>query len=169
MAAQEMALRHPARMRRLVLTGTYARADAKRRMLLDHWAALAARGLPMDAMMRERMLWSLQDETLEQSDLIDGMIEYLSKGDTPMSADVFVRQCTACMGHDTYDRLRNISHETLILSGQQDQLTPPRFHRELADEIPNARLVTIRHAAHLLMVESAERFNSAILEFIDET
>lgn len=168
MAAQEMALRHPARMRRLVLTGTYARADAKRRMLLDHWGSLAARGLPMEAMMRERMLWSLQDETLEQSDLIDGMIEYLSKGDTPMSADVFARQCTACMEHDTYDRLRNISHETLILSGQHDQLTPPRFHRELADEIPNARLVTVRPAAHLVMVESAERFNSAILEFLDE-
>ena len=86
-----------------------------------------------------------------------------------MSADVFARQCTACIEHDTYDRLRNISQETLILGGQHDQLTPPRFHRELADEIPNARLVTVRHAAHLVMVESAERFNSAILEFLDET
>jgi 3-oxoadipate enol-lactonase len=168
MAAQEMALRNPARVRRLVLTGTYARADAKRRMLLDHWASLAARGLAVDAMVRERMLWSLQDETLEQDDLIEGMVEYLSKGDTPMSADVFARQCMACMEHDTYDRLRDIVQETLVVSGRYDQLTPPRFHRELADEIPTARLVTVRYAAHLVMVESAERFNSAVCDFLDE-
>jgi len=168
MAAQEMALRNPARVRRLVLTGTYARADAKRRMLLDHWASLAARGLAVDAMVRERMLWSLQDETLEQEDLIEGMVEYLSKGGTPVSADVFARQCTACMEHDTYDRLRHIVQETLVVSGRYDLLTPPRFHRELADEIPNARLVTVRYAAHLVMVESAERFNSAVSDFLDE-
>ena len=64
MAAQEMALRHPARLRRLVLTGTYARADAKRRMLLDHWASVAARDGEMNSMARERMLWSLQDAGL---------------------------------------------------------------------------------------------------------
>ena len=168
MAAQELALRHPARVRRLVLTGTYARADAKRQMLLDHWASLAARGFAMDAMVRERMLWSLQDETLAQKDLIDGMIAYLSKGQVPMTADLFARQCMACMEHDTYDRLRDLAHAALVISGRHDQLTPPRFLRELADEMPNARLVTIRFAAHLVMVEAAERFNQLVVDFLDE-
>jgi len=168
MAAQELALHHPARVRRLVLTGTYARADAKRRMLLDHWASLAARGFAMDAMVRERMLWSLQDETLAQSDLIEGMVAYLSKGEIPMTADLFARQCMACMEHDAYDRLRQIEHPTLVISGRNDQLTPPRFLRELADEMPNARLVTIRFAAHLAMVEAAERFNQLVVDFLDE-
>ncbi|MCA9510000.1 MAG: alpha/beta fold hydrolase [Myxococcota bacterium] len=168
MAAQELALQHPARLRRLVLTGTYARADAKRRMLLDHWASLAARGFAMDAMVRERMLWSLQDETLAQTDLIQGMVEYLSKGDLPMTADLFARQCMACMEHDTYDRLRRIQHPTLVVSGRNDQLTPPRLLREIADEVPDARLVTIRFAAHLVMVEAAERFNQLVADFLDE-
>ena len=41
MVAQELALRHPQRVERLVLVGTYARPDAKRRLLLEKWRAMA--------------------------------------------------------------------------------------------------------------------------------
>lgn len=169
MAAQELALSHPARVRRLVLTGTYARADAKRRMLLDHWASLAARDGSMDTMARERMLWSLQDDMLAQTDLIEGMMDHLARRDVPFTADLFARQCHACMEHDTYDRLPSLDQPTLVISGRLDQLTPPKFHRELAEEIPNARLTTLRYAAHLVMVEAAERFNALVLTFLDES
>ena len=118
-------------------------------------------------MARERMLWSLQDDTLAQTDLIDGMIDFLTKAGVPFTADLFARQCHACIEHDTYDRLYEIQHPTLIISGRLDQLTPPKFHRELADEIPNARLVTLRYAAHLVMIEAAERFNQMVLDFLD--
>ena len=41
MVAQQLALRHPDRVERLVLVGTYARPDAKRRLLLQQWRELA--------------------------------------------------------------------------------------------------------------------------------
>jgi pimeloyl-ACP methyl ester carboxylesterase len=47
-------------------------------------------------------------------------------------------------------------------------LTPPKFHRELADEIPDAALVTFPFGAHLVMAESAERFNHAVVQFLDD-
>ena len=55
-----------------------------------------------------------------------------------------------------------------MICGRQDLLTPPKFHRELADEIPGAHLVTIAHGAHLVMVESAETFNRTVLQFLGE-
>ena len=167
MAAQELALRHPARLRRLVLTGTYARPDAKRRMLFDHWASLAVREESAETIAREQILWSLQDDTLEQGDLIEGMLGYLEERGTPFTADLFARQCQACIAHDTADRLGAIDHATLVVSGRLDRLTPPKFHRALADAIPNARLVTLRSAAHLAMVEAAERFNQLVRRFLD--
>jgi pimeloyl-ACP methyl ester carboxylesterase len=168
MVAQELALAHRDRVDRLVLVGTYARPDAKRRLLLEHWRDLARSGGKVEALVRERLLWTLQDETLEQQDLIDAMVEFFTRDGAPLTADVFARQCEACLHHDAADRLREIRHRTLVICGRQDALTPPKFHRELADEIPGAHLVTIAHGAHLVMAESAEGFNRVVLQFLGE-
>lgn len=168
MVAQELALSHPHRVDRLVLVGTYARPDAKRRLLLETWRALPSSGAPREVLLNQRMLWCLQDETLEQSDLIDPMLENFRREGAPLSEDLFVRQCDACLGHDSHDRLRRLRQRTLVLCGRNDQLTPPKFHRELADEIPDARLVTLSYGAHLIEVEAAERFNEIVLQFLAE-
>lgn len=166
MAAQEMALHHPARIDRLALVGTYACPDAKRRMLLRDWASLTRSGVPLESMVRKRLVWTLQDETLEQTDLIETMVNFFTKEDVPVSPDLFARQCEACIGHDTSGRLGQIPHRTLVLCGRQDQLTPLKFHTELAEGIPDAHLVTLTYGAHLVMVESAERFNRVLLQFL---
>ncbi len=168
MAAQEFALRHPERLDRLVLVGTYGRPDAKRRMLLEEWRDRARSGAPIEFFVRERLLWTLRDDTLEQTDLIDSMIEFFTRDGAPLTNDVFARQCEACLRHDTTDRLRTIRSRTLVLCGRQDQLTPPKFHRELADEIPDAHLVSIAYGAHLVMAEAAQRFNQLVLQFVEE-
>src|SRR5215470_1757394 len=129
MVAQELALRHAARVERLVLVGSWARPDAKRRLLLEHWRDLARGGAPLIALVRERLLWTLADETLEQQDLIDSMVTFFT--------------------HD-------------------DQLAPPKFSRELADEIPDAHLVTIQNGGHVVMVEAVERFNRLVVQFLDD-
>jgi pimeloyl-ACP methyl ester carboxylesterase len=166
MIAQEMALRNPDRIHRLILSGTYARPDAKRRMLIQHWRELSLGGASVEVMVRERMLWTLQDETLEQTDLIDQMIDFFVQDGAPLTEEVFARQCDACLAHDTADRLRDIPHVTLVVCGRRDLLTPPHFHRELADEIPNAHLVTLPYGGHFVMAEAAEQFNHIVLQFL---
>jgi pimeloyl-ACP methyl ester carboxylesterase len=167
MIAQELALRHPARVERLVLVGTFARPDAKRRLLLEKWRELARIGAPIEITVKARLLWTLSDETLEQTDLIDSMVTFFTRDGAPFSNDVFIRQCDACLAHDARDRLRRLTQRTLVICGRHDQLTPPKFHRELADEIPEATLVTLSHGAHLVMAESAERFNHLVTQFLE--
>ena len=104
----------------------------------------------------------------KKADLIDAMSTSFPGDAPPMSADLLARQCQACLDHDTFDRLRGIPHPTLIVCGRHDQLTPPKLHRELADEMPNARLVTLGYGAHLVMAESAERLNTTVLQFLSE-
>ena len=166
MVAQELALRHPQRVERLVLVGTWARPDAKRRMLLEQWRELASLAGFRELLMRERLLWTLQDETMEQADILDAMVRFHTRSESPLTPDVFGRQCDACLGHDTADRLRQIPQRTLVVCGRHDALTPPRFSRELADDLPNAELVTLHYGAHLVMMESAERFNRVVLQFL---
>jgi pimeloyl-ACP methyl ester carboxylesterase len=166
MVAQELALRHPLRVAKLVLVGCYARPDAKRRLLLEKWREMARAGTTPEVFVRERLLWTLQDETLEQGDLVEAMSRSFPGTAPPGSPDLFVRQCEACLAHDTADRLRGVHAPTLVLCGRHDQLTPPKLHRELADEIPGARLVTFQVGAHLVMAEAAERFNRTVLQFL---
>jgi pimeloyl-ACP methyl ester carboxylesterase len=167
MAAQQFALRHPDRLGRLVLVGTYARPDAKRRLLLEKWREMARTNVAPGIFVRERLLWTLQDETLEQSDLIEAMSASFPGEGQAVAPDVLVRQCDACLGHDVLDRLRDIPHRTLVVCGRNDQLTPPKMHRELADELPNARLATL-YGAHLVMAEAAQQLNEAVLHFLAE-
>jgi pimeloyl-ACP methyl ester carboxylesterase len=168
MAAQELAIRHPQRIRKLCLVGCFVHADAKRRMLLEDWATLADAGIGAETILRERLVWTLTDDTLEQTDLIEGMLDFFLKQDTPVPRELFVRQCDACLRHDTRGRLANIGCPTLVLCGRQDQLTPPKLHRELADAIPHSRLVVVDFGAHLVMAESAVRFNQVVEQFLDE-
>lgn len=168
MAAQELALRHPDRVERLVLTGTYARPDAKRRILLEKWREMALARTSARIWGLERLLWTLQDETLEQSDLVEAFERSFPGEALPIPSDLFVRQCEACLAHDTAERLRAVRQPALVLCGRHDQLTPPRLHRELADALPNGRLVTLGDGAHLVLAETAERFNQTVLHFLAE-
>jgi pimeloyl-ACP methyl ester carboxylesterase len=168
MTAQELALHAPERVRRLVLVGTYARPDRKRLMLLKHWSELVRLDLSKETFIYNRLLWTLHDDTIEQDDIIEAMTDFYAREGAPFSADLFARQCEACEKHDASDRLGALPHPTLIIGGRHDILTPPKFHRELADLIPDSRLVTMSYGGHLVMVESAQRFNDAVLQFLDE-
>jgi len=168
MVAQELALRHPRRVERLVLMGTYARPDAKRRLLLEHWRELARSNAPLATMIRDRLLWTAHDDTIAQVDLIESMIEFFERDGAPLSPELFARQCNACIDHDTSSRLGEIRQPTLVICGAHDLLTPPKLHRELASGIRDARLVTVPSGAHLVMVEAAETWNRAVLQFLAE-
>ena len=67
------------------------------------------------------------------------------------------------------DLLPQIKYLTLILVGEQDVLTPPADSEAMAKEIPHSRLVKIPDAGHLSNLEQPERFNQALLEFLQAT
>ena len=168
MTSQELALAAPERVRKLVLVGTYARPDNKRVMLLKNWAELVQMGLSTETFIYNRLLWTLHEDTIEQNDLIEAMTQFFREEEAPVSADLFARQCRACANHDAVDRLESLPHPTLILCGKDDILTPPKFHREINALIPDSRLVMLNYGGHLVMVESAKRFNQMVSQFLNE-
>ncbi len=102
------------------------------------------------------------------SDLVDAMAASFPGGGLPIDASVFMRPCDACLGHDAADRLRQIRQPTLVICGRHNPLTPPKFHRELADEIPNTHPMTLGSGAHLVMAECAQQLDQAALHFLAE-
>jgi pimeloyl-ACP methyl ester carboxylesterase len=72
------------------------------------------------------------------------------------------------LSHEWGEELRRIGCPTLIVWGEGDTLIPVRHAWEYAERIPHARVLTIPGAGHLPMIEQPERFDSALLEFLDE-
>jgi 3-oxoadipate enol-lactonase len=166
--AQEMALAQPQRVRSLVLVGSFARLDAKRRMLLETWKLQAEAGVAPEIAVRDRLLWSLHDDTMEQRELIDAMTRFFLRDTPRVSEKVFGRQVDACLVHDALGRLAHVACATLVVAGEEDILTPPRMTRELANAIPGARMVLMPGLGHLAMAESAPRFNRLVSRFLAE-
>ena len=80
--------------------------------------------------------------------------------------DVFMRQATAIMHRpDSRPDLKKIATPTLVLTGAQDQLTPPEKAHEMADAIPNAKLVITPDCGHISTLEKPESVNAALAEF----
>ena len=168
MVAQHAGLDRPERVGRLVLVGTYARPDPKRRLLLEQWKEMLRADRSQDLLMRNRLLWTLRDETLDDTELVEAMIAFFRRDGPAAPPELFERQCDACLGHDLLDRLGALHRPTLLICGEHDQLTPPRLHRQMGERLPDGRLVVLPHAGHLVEVETAERFNQVVEQFLDE-
>jgi pimeloyl-ACP methyl ester carboxylesterase len=62
--------------------------------------------------------------------------------------------------------LPHIGVPTLVVVGEEDEITPPAESVVLRDRIPGARLVTVAGAGHLSSLEQPEAWNAALREFL---
>jgi pimeloyl-ACP methyl ester carboxylesterase len=62
--------------------------------------------------------------------------------------------------------LAHIAVPTQVIVGEEDAITPLEKAKQLAETIPNARLVTIPGAGHLSNLEDESAFNIAVREFL---
>ena len=71
--------------------------------------------------------------------------------------------CEAIAAMDLRGDLKAIRAPTLVVAGQDDPATPPAHSAVIADGIPAARLLVLRHAAHLAVISSAAEVASALV------
>jgi pimeloyl-ACP methyl ester carboxylesterase len=162
--AQELALRHSALVRSLVLVSTWARPDPYFLAMTGFWHWMVEAAPSERAMLEAFFLWiytprAHADGTVEQ--FVEAALQYPHK----QSAVAFQRQLDAFRKHDALARLRAISPPTLVLAGELDRATPPRLGRIVADAIPGARFEVLAGEAHQPFQEVPEAFNARVDAF----
>lgn len=70
--------------------------------------------------------------------------------------EVMLGDFAACNQFDLRSMLSEISLPTLVISSENDQMTPPKFGEFLADNLPNAEFALIAQAGHMMMLEKPE-------------
>lgn len=79
----------------------------------------------------------------------------------------YCRQQQAIMGRaDSRSGLAAITCPTLVLVGDDDQLTPPVLAHEMAAGIAGARLVVVPECGHLSTLERPQAVNEALVEWM---
>jgi 3-oxoadipate enol-lactonase len=162
--AQILAVKHPERVRSLVLACTACRHHPWRRELLASWADVAEHQ-GMRQLARVAMRFLVEPRSFRRFGPALGLM-----GPFALAAPgyAFAAQIGAIL--DTDDALRLalpfLNVPTLVVVGNQDILTPRGDSEELAELIPGAELVVIAGAAHGLMVEHASTFNRVVLDFL---
>ena len=166
--AQEMALQAPGRVRTLTLAVTFANSGAYTRKMAEVWGARVMQ-ISHEQHVDELMLLNNSEEFFENPDMVAFIRTAMLENPHPQPPEAFGRQLAACSCHDTLDRLGTLTMPTHVIGGEHDILVPIWKSREIASEIPDAKLDVFAGAPHGLSVERAEDFNAAVLGFIRET
>lgn len=72
----------------------------------------------------------------------------------------------ACNSFDVRQKLRSINLPVLIVAGEEDKMAPVPWSTYLKENIPKSKLVLIRDASHLPMLERPAEFNRHLNEFL---
>jgi 3-oxoadipate enol-lactonase len=144
MVAQELALRHPDKVERLVLCCTSSGGPGGISYPLHE-----IQHLPLE----ERAVFQMpvhdgrRDATWQAAnpDAVTQAIEAAKAGDALRAQDPngqmgYQRQLEARRDHDTWDRLPSLAMPVFLAGGKYDRQAPPQNMEQLRDRIPGARL-----------------------------
>jgi len=165
MIAQEIALRRPERVLRLVLAATTPGGEHAVAPAAESLAFFQRRG----QMPAEEAVWASVPYNYAARTRRDGgqriAEDIAQRLRFPIEPEPYVAQLAAALGHDAYERLGAVSHPTLVLHGAEDRMVHPDNARLLAERIPAAQLQLWEQTGHLLFTDEP-RVDPAVSEFL---
>ena len=168
MVAQELAIRHPARVKRLVLACTSpggAGGASFPFQEIEHLKGEArARYLIPISDTRRDDAWARANPDQHAMFVAMGAADPFA--DEPGHAMGAHRQLVARAAHDTWERLGQIACPTLVAGGRYDGIALPATQEKLASRIAGAKLQMFE-GGHLFMVQDRTAF-AAMAAFLAE-
>jgi 3-oxoadipate enol-lactonase len=156
-----LAIAHPDRVERLIAAD--CRSDAPE-VFANSWVArlqvLKDKGMEGIAEATIPM-WMTEDTRSNRADVIAGARELIMT----TTDDGYVSVATPLMTLDYKKDLDKIRCPTLLIVGSLDGPHPEEM-RKMADLIPGAKFAEVEGAGHLSNFEQPERYNAAILDYL---
>lgn len=163
MISLEIMRQAPGRVRKLALLSTSAQpAPPEQTILFQDMLTQARRGEA--ATIMSAGLNAVLHSNHQQDSALRAINQRMA---TAFSTEAFARQANAVRTRvDSRPSLAAITVPTLVLAGEQDQLTPPALAQEMAAAIPQARLVIVPECGHASTLEQPQAVNAALEEWL---
>jgi 3-oxoadipate enol-lactonase len=166
MVAQELALRHPGRVERLVLacTSPGGAGGASYPFHEIHHLTGEARArhmIPIADTRRDAAWMAANPKACADLIALGATDPFAHEPGRAMGAR---RQLEARAGHDVWDRLHRIDCPTLIAAGRYDGVAPPANQRNLASRIAGSQL-RFFEGGHIFLIQDHSAY-PAVAEFL---
>ena len=161
MIAQHLAADYPEKVNKLILAVTSAKPNPILQESINEWVSCAKRG-DHTAFMDSNLRRIYSDDYYRKNKWLAPIVGRLTK---PKSYDRFFVQADACLTHDAYDRLQEITAPTLVVGGALDKALGGEASKEIASAIPGAELRMYDNWGHGLYEEEKD-FNREVLAFL---
>lgn len=152
--ARNFALRHPHRLRSLVLAGTSPGFDALSGEEVKRFVSERRSATPESV---RRLLGSRA---------VAGAYEQLLDSVQRVHQASYEKTLEASVAQDRAAPIDQIKVPTLVITGDEDKVYPPAMAQGIARRIAGAELITMRGVGHLSNLEQPDEFNHAVLEFL---
>jgi pimeloyl-ACP methyl ester carboxylesterase len=175
MVALQLAVDYPDRLRSLVLSCTAGKVDYAGWLTFEVWIRIMQHAGLEDGTLA--MLLALEGFSRDFLDGPEGpaIVETIRKtSSAACSTDVFIAACRAFQGADFGPHLARIAVPTLVMTGEDDLMTPVDVgpsgigSRKLAELIPGAELVLLDGAGHTHLYQMPEETARPILAFLEQ-
>ncbi len=174
----EYCLNHPSKVRALILIATrgHRKPQMKRRIMIQYLHARLS--LIMD-FTSPRKYDRVAEGFSGEQERVKREVENMLSPTTPREVFDWVMADLTNKPRENYfevaksiwnweagEELKRINVPTLIMVGEKDTRTPPRFSHLLHAEIPDSRLVVVKDAGHCLALERPQVVNAEIIKFL---
>ncbi len=167
--ALALALAHPKRVRRIVLTGAFVFSE--QRPTSFEWAGAAGLGEGLfttfyGGQTDETLAYSYHDpDRFVTQQLADAIDEASRRPGAVRAALAVVRG----MGFERIEhRYKTVDKPALLVWGRQDRVSLPAYGRRLAGTLPRARLIEYDACGHFAMIEKAAAFGALVAGFLSK-
>lgn len=163
--AQGLALDHPGRVEKLaIIAATSGRSAEQQAQVEERLAFIRANppGVYFDTYAAKRWF------TAEFSRSRPEIIEISRRTVTAADRAGYAKAYEVLVRNDLGPRLREIGHETLVLTGENDLGAGPKTARFIAEQIRGAQLIILPRLRHHLLLEAPELAGGILREFFTD-
>lgn len=151
--ALTLAIEHPDDLGGLVLVSTGAKMGVDQRILEG------LRGHTLPTIDRLITPWSFHTIDL-------GLGREARTALSVSNPEVFLNDYLACQGFDVRSSLPSVDAKALIVCGDKDRMTPPKWSHYLSANIPGSELRFVKDSGHMVPLEKPEALAQLLQAFL---
>lgn len=166
--AQQLALRHPDKVKSLVLMCPWARCDRQAVSIFRHMRHCKERLTPAEFMEWIQLLifhkrsW---DDPATHESMLQARRD-AEENPNPQPLHGLIGQAEACTGHDVFADLGRVKAPALVIGGEDDIFTPRWMAEEVHAALPESTLHLYPESGHAFHWENLADFNRRVEDFL---